>query len=177
MLHCLGGKTEEVPLCRVGPCGHGVKFIKHDVADADAHVGFIDRCWDVYGSIDTLVNNAGVQVKHRGDLLDMRPDEFDRLLSTNLRGPYFLSIAFAKKALQHPPGGFHRSIINIGSVSSAMASTNRGPYCVSKAGITMMSQLFAARLAAHEITVNEIRPEISAPKSYRRKWPPCMINR
>jgi 3-oxoacyl-[acyl-carrier protein] reductase len=142
-------------------CGTDAAFLCHDIADVQGHASFVDRAWSRFGTIDCLVNNAGVQVGRRGDLLEETTDEFDRLMRVNLRGPYFLTIELAKRMLtaaQQSPK--HRSIINIASANSEMASTNRGPYCLSKTAVSMMTQLFALRLSPHGIMVNEIRPGI-----------------
>jgi NAD(P)-dependent dehydrogenase (short-subunit alcohol dehydrogenase family) len=139
--------------------GTSAAFVAHDVSDVDGHEEFVARAWDAFGAIDCLVNNAGVQVSRRGDLLDETPGEFDRLMSVNLRGPYFLTIAVAKRMLAAPTPR-HRAIVNVASVNSTMVSTNRGPYCLSKTAVSMMTQLFALRLSPHGIMVNEVRPGI-----------------
>lgn len=107
------------------------------------------------GEIDLLVNNAGIAPRVRGDLLDMTEESMDEVMRTNLYGPFFLTQAVAKSMLGR--GGM---IINISSVSAYAVSVNRGEYCLSKAGVSMMTQLFAARLAAHGIYVYELRPGI-----------------
>jgi 3-oxoacyl-[acyl-carrier protein] reductase len=107
------------------------------------------------GEIDLLVNNAGIAPRVRGDLLDMTEESMDEVMRTNLYGPFFLTQDVAKSMLGR--GGM---IINISSVSAYAVSVNRGEYCLSKAGVSMMTQLFAARLAAHGIYVYELRPGI-----------------
>lgn len=107
------------------------------------------------GEIDLLVNNAGIAPRVRADLLDMTVESMDEVMRTNLYGPFFLTQAVAKSMLGR--GGM---IINISSVSAYAVSVNRGEYCLSKAGVSMMTQLFAARLAAHGIYVYELRPGI-----------------
>ena len=117
------------------------------------------------GRLDGLVNNAGMAPRVRADLLDASEESFDELMAVNLRGPYFLSQAVARHWLQHPggarlPGGY--KLVFVTSVSAFMASTNRGEYCVSKAGLAMANKLFALRLAADGVQVFEVRPGIMA---------------
>ena len=120
---------------------------------------------DRFGWIDLLVNNAGVAPKERKDLLEATEESFDRLISINLRGPFFLTQAVANFWLAE--GARHASrprpkIITVSSISAYTASINRGDYCVSKAGLSMMTQLFAVRLAGEGIGVYEIRPGVVA---------------
>jgi NAD(P)-dependent dehydrogenase (short-subunit alcohol dehydrogenase family) len=111
------------------------------------------------GPVDLLVNNAGVAPEVRSDLLDATEESFDRVLSVNLKGPYFLTQLVARRMVaERVPG----KIVTISSVSAYAPSTNRGDYCLAKAGLAMMTQLYAARLAEHGITVYEIRPGIIA---------------
>lgn len=120
-----------------------------------------------FGRIDLLVNNAGIAPAVRIDILDATEESFDRLVSVNLRGPYFLTQAVARwmieqtqaEAESHQP---KPRIIFITSISATTASVNRGDYCISKAGLSMASALFAARLADHGINVYEVRPGIIA---------------
>ena len=116
-----------------------------------------------FGRLDVLVNNAGVAPETRADLLDASEESFDRLMSINLKGPYFLTQAAARWMVrQRNERGqdWRGCIINISSVSAAVASVNRGDYCISKAGIAMATQLWAARLAEFGIDVHEIWPEL-----------------
>jgi len=118
-----------------------------------------------FGRLDVLVNNAGVAPRVRADLLDATEESFDRLISINLKGPYFLTQAVARwmvRQRQQGGPGWRGCIINLSSVSATVASVNRGDYCISKAGIAMASQLWAARLAEFGIDVYEIRPGIIA---------------
>jgi 3-oxoacyl-[acyl-carrier protein] reductase len=112
-----------------------------------------------FGRIDLLVNNAGVAPHVRTDILDADEDSFDRLLAVNLKGPYFLTQLAARQMIEQGGGG---TIITVSSISAYAASTNRGDYCIAKAGLGMMTALFAARLAEHGINVYEIRPGIVA---------------
>jgi NAD(P)-dependent dehydrogenase (short-subunit alcohol dehydrogenase family) len=115
--------------------------------------GFSSRC-------DLLVNNAGVAPLVRADLLEAGEESFDRLIQTNLKGPFFLAQQIARWMLEGPAPD--SKIVFISSISAYTASANRGDYCVSKAGISMLTKLFAARLADHGIGVFEIRPGIIA---------------
>jgi len=117
-----------------------------------------------FGRIDLLVNNAGVAPKVRADLLDAGEESFDRLFNINLKGPYFLTQLVAKQMLTQAPDeeGFRGRIVNITSISVYTASINRGDYCMVKAGLAMMTKLFADRLANDGINVYEIRPGVIA---------------
>jgi NAD(P)-dependent dehydrogenase (short-subunit alcohol dehydrogenase family) len=119
----------------------------------------VDETYKVFGRVDLLVNNAGIAPSIRADLLEASEESFDRLINTNLKGPYFLTQLVARRMLEMHPIGSPR-IVNITSISAYAASINRGDYCVAKAGLAMMTQLFAARLAEHGINVYEIRPGI-----------------
>ena len=119
-----------------------------------------------FGRVDLLVNNAGVAPTARADILEAGEESFDRLIDINLKGPYFLTQLVARQMIQQRATGNVQQatpkIVTISSVSAYAASTNRGDYCVAKAGLAMMTKLFAARLAEHGITVYEIRPGIIA---------------
>ena len=129
-----------------------------DNASAEARQRAVDETLARFGRIDLLVNNAGIAPRVRADLLDMGEDSMRELLDVNLIGPFFLTQLVAKKMIEQGSG----TIVNITSMSSNVVSVNRGEYCVSKAGLSMMTQLFAVRLAEHGIPVYEIRPGIIA---------------
>jgi 3-oxoacyl-[acyl-carrier protein] reductase len=116
------------------------------------------------GRIDLLVNNAGVAPDVRADILDAGEESFDRLVRINLKGPYFLTQQVAKQMIAQAPdaAGSRGQIITVTSISAYTASVNRGDYCLSKAGLSMLTKLFAARLADHGIRVYEIRPGVIA---------------
>jgi NAD(P)-dependent dehydrogenase (short-subunit alcohol dehydrogenase family) len=139
----------------------GAKFAycRCDIADLGGHAALVDAALHAFGRFDCLVNNAGVGAVVRGDLLDLKPDNFDRTLGINLRGTVFLSQAVAK-AILAAPGDHPRSIITITSVSAEMASPERPDYCISKAGLSMWVKNLALRLAAEGIGVFEVRPGI-----------------
>jgi NAD(P)-dependent dehydrogenase (short-subunit alcohol dehydrogenase family) len=136
--------------------------IAADISDLASHDALLDQVADAFGRHDCLVNNAGVQVKVRGDLLDVTPESWDRCLDINTRGTFFLTQAFAKRLAAAPPAadGIHRSIVTVSSINAIAASINRGEYCVSKAGLSMMTRLFAIRLAELGVGVYEIRPGV-----------------
>ncbi|TIO08451.1 3-ketoacyl-ACP reductase [Mesorhizobium sp.] len=139
----------------------GAKFAYHcgDIANLDTHAALVDAATSTFGRIDCLVNNAGIGAVVRGDLLELKPDNFDRILAINLRGTVFLSQAVAR-AMLAAPGDHPKSIITITSVSAEMASPERADYCISKAGLSMWIKTLALRLAAENIGVFEVRPGI-----------------
>jgi NAD(P)-dependent dehydrogenase (short-subunit alcohol dehydrogenase family) len=138
--------------------GRRAAVVVGDIADVASLDRLAGEAWDRFGGIDCLVNNAGVSVLSRGDLLDVSLESYDRCLDINLRGPFFLTQKIARRMLAAPTAP--RSIITISSVSSEVVSVARGEYCISKAGLSMMSKLFAARLAESGIAVFEVRPGI-----------------
>ncbi|WP_027165214.1 3-ketoacyl-ACP reductase [Mesorhizobium sp. WSM3224] len=139
----------------------GAAFAYHrcDIANLSDHATLVGAALHAFGRIDCLVNNAGVGAVVRGDLLELKPENFDRTLGINLRGTVFLSQAVAK-AMLATPAVSARSIITITSVSAAMASPERADYCISKAGLSMWVKNLALRLAAENIGVFEVRPGI-----------------
>ncbi len=143
-----------------GSSGARAVVVKADISSAADRAALVDETIREFGRIDLLVNNAGVAPSVRADLLDAGEESFDRLININLKGPYFLTQQVAKKMLAQPGGGAGAKIITISSISAYAASVNRGDYCLAKAGLSMMTRLFAARLAEHGINVYEIRPGI-----------------
>jgi NAD(P)-dependent dehydrogenase (short-subunit alcohol dehydrogenase family) len=119
-----------------------------------------------FGRLDLLVNNAGVAPNVRADILEAGEESFDRLIAINVKGPYFLTQLAAKWMIEQVLGGRgdvrKPKIITVSSISAYTASTNRGDYCVSKAALSMLTPLFASRLAEHGINVYEIRPGVIA---------------
>ena len=150
----------EVAICGVRPtCDHKEFFYcQCDVGDGAARARMLDAIRQKFGRLDVLVNNAGVAPKERADILEAGEESFDHLIRTNLKGPYFLTQAVAKWMIeQKRPGA---CIVNVSSISATVASVNRGDYCISKAGVAMASQLWAARLGEHGIPVYEVRPGV-----------------
>jgi len=139
-------------------------IVQGDVAVAADRERLVAETVKNFGRIDLLVNNAGVAPKVRADLLDAGEESFDRLYNINLKGPYFLTQLVAKQMLKQAPDaeGFRGRIVNITSISVYTASINRGDYCMVKAGLAMMTKLFADRLANDGINVYEIRPGVIA---------------
>jgi NAD(P)-dependent dehydrogenase (short-subunit alcohol dehydrogenase family) len=128
-----------------------------DISDIAGHARLFDRAESKLGPLTTLVNNAGVSVMSRGDLLDVTPESYDRCLDVNTRGTFFLTQEFARRLLKVMTAE-HRSIVTVSSANAVAPSIARGEYCVSKAGVSMVSKLFAARLSNDGIGVYEIQP-------------------
>lgn len=150
---------------RQGIQRHGARShaVCGDIIDLNNHQTFIDDTLKHFGRLDCLVNNAGVSVLNRGDLLDVSVESYDRCLDINLRATFFLTQRFARHLLANPGGSeIHRSIITISSVNAIAVTTNRGEYCLSKTALSMMTKLFALRLAEAGIGVYEIQPGIIA---------------
>jgi NAD(P)-dependent dehydrogenase (short-subunit alcohol dehydrogenase family) len=131
--------------------------ITADIGDIAAHGRLLDEAEAALGPLTTLINNAGVSVLSRGDLLDVTAESYDRCLAINTRGTFFLTQAFARRVLANATAG-HRSIVNVTSANAVAPSIARGEYCVSKAGASMITKLFAARLSNDGIGVYEIQP-------------------
>ncbi|MFM0138359.1 3-ketoacyl-ACP reductase [Caballeronia grimmiae] len=141
--------------------GGRAAFFEADIADIDRHDALLDQVQTSLGAVECLVNNAGISVETRGDLLDVTPASFDRLIDVNLRGTFFLSQKLARRFVRgNASREWFRSIINISSANAFLVATNRAEYCISKAAITTLTKLFAARLAEFEIPVYEVRPGI-----------------
>lgn len=137
----------------------GFRYCRSDISDLDAHAALVSAAVDGFGRIDCLVNNAGIASPVRGDLLNIEPANFDKIIGINLRGTVFLTQAVAKVMLTRPADG-PRSIINITSISAEFASPERADYCISKAGLSMWTKNLALRLASEGISVFEVRPGI-----------------
>ncbi len=142
--------------------GAEVLYCQADVADAAGREQMVSSIRKQFGRLDVLVNNAGVAPDVRADLLDATEESFDRLIGINLRGPYFLTQLVARWMVEQrqADGNFSGVVINVSSVSATVASVNRGDYCISKAGVAMATQLWAARLAEYGIQVYEVRPGV-----------------
>ena len=143
--------------------GRRVLYVQHDIAEIEPMPMLIDRIHVELGPIDCLVNNAGVSSLRRGDLMDLAADSFDRSVAVNLRGTFFLTQAVARRMLAMPPRdpqSCYRSIVTVTSANAEIIGADRADYCMTKAALAMMSKLFAARLAAENIYVFEIRPGI-----------------
>jgi 3-oxoacyl-[acyl-carrier protein] reductase len=142
--------------------GHGNEaiFIRADLARLDGHEATVAEVVNRFGGIDCLVNNAGVASVVRGDFLELKPENFDTIIGTNLRGTIFFTQAVLKTMLVERDPPHPRSIVNITSVSAAMSSPERIDYCVTKSGLAAFTQALALRLAETGIGVFEVRPGI-----------------
>jgi NAD(P)-dependent dehydrogenase (short-subunit alcohol dehydrogenase family) len=142
--------------------GVSVIYCQGDVSRSSDRESILESVKKEFGRLNFLVNNAGVAPKERKDLLEASEESFERVLRTNLQGPYFLSQAVANWLVEQQieEKSFFGSIINISSISATVASVNRGEYCVSKAGMAMMTRLFATRLGEYNIPVYEVRPGV-----------------
>ncbi len=146
--------------------GDGI-VARADVSASADRERLVQETLDAYGRIDMLVNNAGVAPNARADLLEASEESFDRLINVNLKGPYFLTQLVARRMIEQIERGQSSAfgpprIVTISSISAYAASVNRGDYCVAKAGLAMMTALYAARLAEYGINVYEIRPGVIA---------------
>ncbi len=142
--------------------GARVTLLQADLGDTARHPALVDEIVAWGGPIACLVNNAGVPAAQRGDLLLIGEAAYDSVLDVNLRGSFFFTQAVARHMVATPctPAAPPRSIVTVSSVSAEMASVERGEYCLSKAGLAMLTKLFALRLAPHGIGVFEVRPGI-----------------
>ncbi|MVM29654.1 3-ketoacyl-ACP reductase [Spirosoma sp. HMF4905] len=142
--------------------GSDVIYCPGDIASTQDRANMVQRIVAHFGRLNVLVNNAGVAPKERRDILEATEESFQYVLSTNLQGAYFLTQTTAnwmiKQKTEQPD--FWCCIINVSSVSATVASVNRGEYCVAKAGLSMATQLFAARLGEFDIPVYEVRPGV-----------------
>jgi 3-oxoacyl-[acyl-carrier protein] reductase len=135
----------------------GARIFCCDIGSASDRAALVRFVRDEFGRLDLLVNNAGMAPRERRDILEATEESFDELISTNLKGPYFLTQQFAKLMMEQSTAG---RIVFITSISAYTASLNRGEYCISKAGLAMAVSLWAARLADQGIKVFEIRPGV-----------------
>lgn len=142
--------------------GANVLYCQGDVSSTQDRKKVLQHIKDHFGRLHVLVNNAGVAPKERRDILETTEESFDRLIATNLKSSYFLSQQVANWMIEEKKedASFQSCIINVSSISASVASVNRGEYCVSKAGLSMVTQLFAVRLGEFDIPVYEVRPGV-----------------
>ena len=133
-------------------------YFQGDLSKDESRKSYVNLAVQKYGKIDILVNVAGVAPKVRNDILEMTEESYDFVMNINTKGTLFLTQLVANQMVPNKSG----SIVNISSMSGYTSSVSRGEYCISKAGVTMITTLFADRLAEFGITVNEIRPGIIA---------------
>lgn len=136
-------------------------YVSGDISSSADRKRLVDTALEKYGRIDVLVNVAGVAPKVRADLLAMTEESYDYVMNINTKGTLFLTQMAANEMIKNP-GSEKGTIVNISSMSAYTSSVNRGEYCISKAGVSMITKLFADRLAEYGIMVNEIRPGIIA---------------
>lgn len=142
--------------------GAAVWYSRTDVTDAAARDRMLAAIRERFGRLNVLVNNAGVAPKVRADILEATEESFERLMRINLQGPYFLTQGAARWLIEQKRAddGFRGAIVNISSISASVASVSRGDYCVSKAGVSMATRLWAACMGDYDIPVYEVRPGI-----------------
>jgi len=143
---------------RVEECGVAFLPVQGDVSILEDHEKMVKTVVDQFGRIDVLVNNAGVAPERRLDVLETTPASFDRVMSTNLKGAFFLTQRVARQMIEQSEA--KPKIVFITSVSAYMSSPSRAEYCISKSGLSMAAAVFADRLAEHGINVYEVRPGI-----------------
>jgi len=136
----------------------GIAYFQADIADVNGHEATLDAVEAELGPLCLLVNNAGRAPRQRLDLLETTPESMQELLQTNLIGPFFMTQKAARRMAERKKG----CVVTISSVSAFAPSVNRGEYCISKAGLSMMTRLYAVRLAEYGIPVYEIQPGVIA---------------
>ncbi|MBT9775186.1 3-ketoacyl-ACP reductase [Clostridium sp. MCC353] len=138
-------------------------YVRGSVDDRESRERVVKETVEHFGRIDILVNNAGVAPRERADLLEMTEESFDRVMGINAKGTLFLTQLAAKQMIgQEQVFANKGHIVNVGSCSAEVSSISRGEYCISKAAVSMMTTLFADRLASEGIVVNEVRPGVIA---------------
>ena len=142
--------------------GAKVLYCRADITDAPSRRRMLDAIRGAFGRLNVLVNNAGVAPRVRADILDATEESYERVMTINLQGPYFLTQGVANWMAEQrrADAAFSGCIVNISSVSATVASPSRGEYCLSKAGVSMATRLWAVRLAEFGVPVYEIRPGI-----------------
>lgn len=142
--------------------GVEVLYCQCDISSDNARANMLSEIKERFNGLNVLINNAGVAPLERLDILEASEASYERVMKINLQGPYFLTQAVAKWMIEQKESSSEDefSIINISSISATVASPSRGEYCISKAGVSMATKLFAVRLGEHNIPVFEIRPGI-----------------
>ena len=149
-------------LDELGRAGVKALYVRADVSDRAARQHLLDTVRSEFGRLDALINNAGIAPRQRVDLLEATEESFEEVMRTNLAGPYFLTQACAAWMIEQQTAAetWSGCVVNITSMSASVVSTNRGEYCVSKAGLSMATKLWATRLGEFGIPVYEVRPGI-----------------
>jgi len=143
-------------IAQLNSTGSDTMYFCGNLASAKECYTFVEKVIEKYRKIDVLVNNAGVAPKIRADILDTDEESMDFVFGVNIKGTFFMTQAVARRMVEHNDG----IIVNISSISAYVSSVNRPEYCMSKSAVSMMTVLFADRLAAHGIRVYEIRPGV-----------------
>jgi len=149
-------------LKELSSAGAHVLYCQGDIGSTDDRKKILQQVKKHFGKLNILVNNAGIAPRHRADVLEMSEESFDEVMNVNLKGAFFLAQQAAVWMIDQKKSDkdFSACIINISSVSAQVASVNRGEYCISKAGLSMVTQLLAVRLGEFDIPVYEVRPGI-----------------
>ncbi len=137
--------------------GENFTYFRGDLSSREDREAFLALALEKHGSVDVLLNVAGVAPKVRHDILEMTEESYDFVMGVNTKGTFFLTQSVANEMIKAGRGG---AIVNVSSMSAYTSSTSRGEYCISKAGVSMITALFADRLAEYGIAVNEVRPGI-----------------
>jgi 3-oxoacyl-[acyl-carrier protein] reductase len=147
---------------RVEECGGAFLPVQADVSMLEGHERIVKTVIDQFGCVDLLVNNAGVAPEQRLDVLETTPESFDRVMSINLRGGFFLTQRVARQMIDqvNAKAAARPKIVFITSVSAYMSSPSRAEYCISKSGLSMAAAIFADRLSEYGINVYEVQPGI-----------------
>ncbi|MDA8303347.1 MAG: 3-ketoacyl-ACP reductase [Actinomycetota bacterium] len=150
------------PLRGLEATGAKVLYVEADIGAREARERLVSAVRSEFGRLDVLVNNAGMAPRRRADVLEVSEESFEEVVRANLQGPYFLTQACARWMIEQRKENpdWHGSIVNVSSMSATFASTNRGEYCISKAGLSMATKLWAARLGEFGIPVYEVSPGI-----------------
>lgn len=172
---CLAAENCDLVVCDIHPDeavqgaldelrvhGADVLYCRADVTDREARARMLDEIRAHFGRLNVLVNNAGVAPRVRADILEATEESYDWVMNVNLKGPYFLTQAVANWMIEQRRAdpNFAGCIVNISSISATVASVSRGEYCISKAGVSMATKLWAARLGEFGISVYEVRPGV-----------------
>lgn len=151
------------PLATLRAAGASVLYVQADISVAADRARLVQTIKDHYGRLHVQVNNAGVAPNVRADILEATEESYERVMRINLQGPYFLTQAIANWmiAQKQAEPTWQGCIVNVSSISAIVASPSRGEYCLSKAGVSMATLLFAVRLGEYDIPVYEVRPGVT----------------
>ena len=143
-------------ISQLNEAGSDTMYFQGNIANVDDCYAFTEKVIEKYRKIDVLVNNSGVAPKVRADILDTPGESLDFVFGVNIKGTFFMTQAVARRMVEQNDG----IIVNVSSISAYTSSVNRPEYCISKSAVSMMTVLFADRLAAHGIRVYEVRPGV-----------------